>query len=89
MLYRATVCLAAVGAAAAVLTVTAAASAEVKSRRHVDGESIYAFEDDDLLASGLGPMGSKIVVRPRAARQQLLRPRTHFVPEMLKSVEQI
>ena len=89
MLHRTRVCLAAVGAAAAVLTITAAASAEVKSRRHAAGESIYTFEDDDLLAAGLGSMGAVIKVRKGAARVQLLRPRVHFVPEMLKSVEQI
>jgi len=89
MLHRAKVSLVTLCLAAATSSVTTVAAAQVRSQRHVAGESIYDFEDDDLLAAGLGPMGSTIVVRPGAARQQLLRPRTHFVPEMLKSVEHI
>ncbi|MBX3126879.1 MAG: hypothetical protein KF718_09180 [Polyangiaceae bacterium] len=49
----------------------------------------YTFEDDPLNAGGFGPGGEGIRVRPRAARTTLIRPRTSFVPEMLKSVENI
>jgi hypothetical protein len=89
MLYRTKIYPVATCAAVAVFALTSAASAQVRSERHIAGESIYDFEDDDLLAAGLGPMGSTIVIRPGAARQQLLRPRTQFVQEMLKSVEHI
>ena len=49
----------------------------------------YEFEDDPLSAGGFGPNDATIKVRPRAARTTLIRPRTSFVTEMLKSVENI
>lgn len=49
----------------------------------------YEFEDDPLAAGGFGPNDATIKVRPKAARTTLIRPRTSFVPEMLKSVENI
>lgn len=49
----------------------------------------YEFSDDPLSAGGFGPGDATIKVRPRAARTTLIRPRTSFVPEMLKSVENI
>jgi hypothetical protein len=49
----------------------------------------YEFDDDPLNAGGFGPNDSTIRVRPKAARTTLIRPRTSFVPEMLKSVENI
>jgi hypothetical protein len=49
----------------------------------------YEFDDDPLNAGGFGPSDATIRVRPRAARTTLIRPRTSFVPEMLKSVENI
>ncbi len=49
----------------------------------------YTFEDDPLNAGGFGPNDATIRVRPRAARTTLIRPRTSFVPEMLKSVENL
>ena len=47
------------------------------------------FSDDPLAAGGFGPNDATIKVRPKAARTTLIRPRTHFIPEMLKSVENI
>jgi hypothetical protein len=49
----------------------------------------YEFDDDPLSAGGFGPNDATIKVRPKAARTKLIRPRTHFIPEMLKSVENI
>lgn len=49
----------------------------------------YEFEDDPLNAGGFGPNDATIRVRPRAARTTLIRPRTSFVPELLKSVENL
>jgi len=49
----------------------------------------YKFDDDPLSAGGFGPGDARIIVRPAAARTTLIRPRTSFVPEMLKSVENI
>jgi len=49
----------------------------------------YEFSDDPLAAGGFGPNDATIKVRPKAARTTLIRPRTNFIPEMLKSVENI
>jgi hypothetical protein len=49
----------------------------------------YKFRDDPLQASGLGPLGASIPVLRRAARATLIRPRTAFVIELLKSVEHL
>jgi hypothetical protein len=60
----------------------------VKDSKSDDGYG-YEFDDDPLNAGGFGPNDATIRVRPRAARTTLIRPRTSFVPEMLKSVENI
>ena len=49
----------------------------------------YEFSDDPLSAGGFGPNDATIRVRPNAVRNTLIRPRTSFVPEMLKSVENL
>ena len=49
----------------------------------------YTFDDDPLNAGGFGPNDATIRVRAKAARTTLIRPRTSFVPEMLKSVENL
>ncbi len=49
----------------------------------------YDFKDDPLSAGGLNPNDSTIRVRPGPPRTTLIRPRTSFVPEMLKSVENL
>jgi hypothetical protein len=49
----------------------------------------YEFTDDPLNAGGFGPNDATICVRPGPVRTTLIRPRTSFVPEMLKSVENL
>lgn len=49
----------------------------------------YEFADDPLAAGGFGPNDATIRVRPGPVRTTLIRPRTSFVPEMLKSVENL
>jgi hypothetical protein len=49
----------------------------------------YEFSDDPLSAGGFGPNDATIRVRPGPVRRTLIRPRTSFVPEMLKSVENL
>jgi hypothetical protein len=53
------------------------------------GDYGYKFEDDPLAAGGFGPSDATIRVRPGPVRTTLIRPRTSFVPEMLKSVENL
>ena len=47
----------------------------------------YVFKDDDLIGKDMGAAGSQIKVLKLGRRDRLLRPRVHFVAEMLKSVE--
>jgi hypothetical protein len=67
---------------------TTMASAQVQEQKTDDGYG-YSFDDDPLNAGGFGPNDATIRVRARAARTTLIRPRTSFVPEMLKSVENL
>lgn len=81
----------ALGAAAFVLTPSAMAQGKKAGTKESKGDDGYGytFDDDPLAAGGFGPADATIRVRPRAARTTLIRPRTSFVPEMLKSVENI
>jgi hypothetical protein len=47
----------------------------------------YVFDDDALRAEGKSANTAQITVRRPASRERLVRPRVHFVTEMLKSVE--
>ncbi len=49
----------------------------------------YIFEDDDLLGDAFFSDGDLIRLRVGPARTLLLRPRTQFVRELLKSVEDL
>ena len=76
----------------------AAMSVLISSMAFADGTSTYVeqqtgsdqsvwFPDDPLKAGGWGPNDTPIHVMPHPKRIMLLRPRTQFVMEMLKSVE--
>ena len=50
----------------------------------------YDFLDADLVQGGrYEPDGDRVLGGTRHARRTLIHPRTHFVPEMLKSVERL
>jgi hypothetical protein len=70
----------------AVLLVSSFALAQGKDKKKDDGYG-YEFSDDPLNAGGFGPNDATIRVRPGPVRTTLIRPRTTFVPELLKSVE--
>ncbi len=72
-----------------ILVLAPAAFAQSTKTTEGDGGYGYEFSDDPLAAGGFGPNDATIRVRPTAARTTLIRPRTTFVPEMLKSVENI
>jgi hypothetical protein len=80
---------AAMVAAGLVLTVAFTASAQdIKESKSDDGYG-YEFEDDPLNAGGFGPNDSRIRVRKGAQRATLIKPRTQFISELLKSVENL
>ena len=75
-------------AAVGVLLLTTEALAQGKAGKKEEGYG-YDFSDEPLNAGGFGPNDATIRVRPGPVRTTLIRPRTSFVPEMLKSVENL
>lgn len=52
-------------------------------------DTIYDFGDHDVGGGRRTSDLTMVLGTPRRARQSLLRPRVHFVPELLKSVERL
>jgi hypothetical protein len=75
-------------AAIGVLSMTSSAAAQdkVESTKDANMES-WIFPDDKLLNVAPGNSEMKIRVGARVVRTILSRPRTHFVPELLKTIE--
>jgi hypothetical protein len=70
-----------------VLGSSAVAAADPKPTVTKPDNYQYVFTDDPVDAGLFGADEPRIVVRPGAGRGTLIRPRTAFVIEMLKSVE--
>ena len=49
----------------------------------------YSFDDDVVTGDLVRPDGETTVVRKRGKERSLIRVRQHFIPEMLKSVEDL
>lgn len=49
----------------------------------------YSFEDDVVTGDLVRPDGELTVVRKQGKERSLIRVRQHFIPEMLKSVENL
>lgn len=49
----------------------------------------YSFDDDVVTGDLVRPDGELTVVRKKGKARSLIRVRQHFIPEMLKSVEDI
>ena len=54
-----------------------------------EGTTTYDFEDDLVTGDLVRPDGELLNVRRRGSRSSLIRIREHFIPEMLKSVENL
>lgn len=68
----------------------AAQEAEAPPAGGGDGNTTsYDFEDDLVQGDLVRPDGENLMVRRRGARESLIRIREHFVPELLKSVENL
>ena len=52
-------------------------------------ETTYDFEDDLVTGDLIRPDGEQLIVRRRGRRTSLIQIREHFIPEMLKSVEDL
>ena len=49
----------------------------------------YSFDDDVVTGDLVRPDGELTIVRKKGKERSLIRVRQHFIPEMLKSVEDI
>jgi hypothetical protein len=78
---------AALASLSAILLSSAAYAEQPKPKKEKVDSYGYEFKDDALLGAGLGPHGDMYKGRPMSLRDRLIRPRTEFVSEMLKSVE--
>lgn len=56
-----------------------------------DGEATtYTFTDADQVTGTIqSPDGGQILIQSRRARHTLISPRSHYIPEMLRSVENL
>lgn len=54
-----------------------------------DNTTSYDFEDDLVQGDLVRPDGENLMVRRRGARESLIKIREHFIPELLKSVENL
>jgi hypothetical protein len=59
------------------------------SEQRLENNQVVTFTDDKLLSPEGGPYGDTIRPPPRVLRVGLIRPRANFVPELLKSVENL
>lgn len=85
-------CAALAAVATVVFTHRSASAQPVNDTPKVDGSgATYSVEfvEDPLNALAEGTIIPRIVVRPGPVRTMLLRPRTSYVSEMLKTVEAI
>ena len=59
------------------------------TEKKVDGGTVVTFPGDQLPGDRNDPYGGMILRPPRVIRAGLLQPRLNFIPELLKSVENI
>jgi hypothetical protein len=77
-----------IAAAVGVMSVTSVAAAQDKApTSKADNLETWVFPDDSLLS--VKPLGSEMTigVRGKIVRTILTRPRTQFIPELLKTIE--
>ena len=87
-LMSAAVCSVLVFGASSALAETPSKTQKVETSEADEGYG-YKFEDDLLNAGVMGANSGTITIRTSIVRRTLIRPRTHFVPELLKSIELI
>ncbi|MBI2894770.1 MAG: hypothetical protein HYY06_14540 [Deltaproteobacteria bacterium] len=84
----------ALGFVGATLLVSASALAQQQPAQGGGGGGVaqtttYDFEDDIVQGDLVRPDGEMALARRRGRQSSLIRVREHFVPEMLKSVENL
>lgn len=74
----------------AALTAAVTWSASVVHAQDIpSSETTYNFDDDLVTGDLVRPDGEQLIVRRRGRRASLIQIREHFIPEMLKSVEDL
>ena len=73
----------------ALIVVTAMWATGVQAQDAPPPETTYDFEDDLVTGDLVRPDGEQLIVRRRGRRASLIQIREHFIPEMLKSVEDL
>ena len=72
------------------LTLATVWSASVVQAQDIpSSETTYDFDDDLVTGDLVRPDGEQLIVRRRGRRASLIQIREHFIPEMLKSVEDL
>ena len=73
----------------ALIVVTGLWKTAVQAQSEPASETTYDFEDDLVTGDLVRPDGEQLIVRRRGRRASLIQIREHFIPEMLKSVEDL
>jgi len=73
----------------ALIVVTGLWETAVQAQSEPASETTYDFEDDLVTGDLVRPDGEQLIVRRRGRRASLIQIREHFIPEMLKSVEDL
>ncbi len=71
------------------ISVSASSETPVQAQDTPASETTYDFEDDLVSGDLVRPDGEQLIVRRRGRRASLIQLREHFIPEMLKSVEDL
>ena len=79
----------AVFAALTMLSTAGAIAQDAPAARGAGEATTYDFDDDLVTGDLVRPDGELLNVRRRGQRNSLIRIREHFIPEMLKSVENL
>jgi hypothetical protein len=74
---------------AALLAGSSLLAAPAFAKDEAPSETTYDFEDDLVTGDLVRPDGEQLIVRRRGRRASLIQIREHFIPEMLKSVEDL
>jgi hypothetical protein len=74
---------------AALMAAPAIWSTAVQAQDAPASETTYDIEDDLVTGDLVRPDGEQLIVRRRGRRASLIQIREHFIPEMLKSVEDL
>ena len=62
---------------------------DARAQAEPAAQTTYDFEDDLVSGDLVRPDGEQLIVRRRGRRASLIQIREHFIPEMLKSVEDL